>query len=105
MAEVKITKDNFTSEVLKCDIPVLLDFWAEWCGPCRAFSPVLEEIATELPDDILVAKVNIDKDPELAAKFHIMSIPAIFILKDGKPVKNFIGVQPKEKVLQAVLNA
>ena len=83
----------------------LIDFWAEWCGPCRAFSPVLEEIATELPDDILVAKVNIDKDPELAAKFHIMSIPAIFILQDGKPVKNFIGVQPKEKVLQAVLNA
>ena len=83
----------------------LIDFWEEWCGPCRAFSPVLEEIATELPDDILVAKVNIDKHPELAAKFHIMSIPAIFILKDGKPVKNFIGVQPKEKVLQAVLNA
>ena len=91
---------NFNTAV--SDKISIIDFWAEWCGPCRSFGPILEEIASELPDDVAVGKVDVDKNPDLAAKFQIRSIPAIFILKNGQIVKSFIGVQPKEKILQAV---
>lgn len=94
---------NFNTAV--SDKISIIDFWAEWCGPCRSFGPILEEIASELPDDVVVGKVDVDKNPDLAAKFQIRSIPAIFILKNGQIVKSFIGVQPKEKILQAVQEA
>lgn len=100
MAEVKITKDNFTSEVLKCDIPVLLDFWAEWCGPCRMLSPIVEEIAEEYDGRIKVGKVNVDEEPELSSVFNVSSIPLLVILDHGKAVKSSVGYVPKEKVLE-----
>ena len=100
MAEVKITKDNFTYEVLKCDIPVLLDFWAEWCGPCRMLSPIVEEIAEEYDGKIKVGKVNVDEEPELSSVFNVSSIPLLVVLDHGKAVKSSVGYVPKEKVLE-----
>lgn len=100
MAEVKITKDNFTSEVLKCDIPVLLDFWAEWCGPCRMLSPIVEEIAEEYDGRIKVGKVNVDEEPELSSVFNVSSIPLLVVLDHGKAVQSSVGYVPKEKVLE-----
>ena len=93
-----ITKENFEQEVLKSDKPVLLDFWASWCGPCRMLSPILEELAAENPD-VKVAKVNTDEQMELAMQFNVMSIPAIFVVKDGQVVNQTVGVQPKENLL------
>ena len=95
MAEVKITKDNFTSEVLKCDIPVLLDFWAEWCGPCRMLSPIVEEIAEEYDGRIKVGKINVDEQPALAAQFGVTGIPTVMLFKIGEPVKVSVGYRPK----------
>lgn len=80
----------------------LLDFWATWCGPCQMFAPILDEIAAELPDEILVGKVDVDENPALAAKFGVRSIPSIFIWKDGKVLKSFVGVQDKASLLKAV---
>ena len=93
-----ITKENFEQEVLKSDKPVLLDFWASWCGPCRMLSPILEELAAENPD-VKVAKINTDEQMELAMQFNVMSIPAIFVVKDGQVVNQTVGVQPKENLL------
>ncbi|MBQ1218136.1 MAG: thioredoxin [Clostridia bacterium] len=93
-----ITKENFEELVLNGERTVLLDFWAEWCGPCRMMSPVIDEIADERPD-ILVGKVNVDNDPELANRFGIVSIPTFIVLKNGTPVAQTIGVKPKDSIL------
>ncbi len=94
-----ITKDNFTNEVIQSDKPVLLDFWASWCGPCRMVSPIIDEIAEEHPE-IKVGKVNVDEENELAAKFGVMSIPSIFVVKDGKIANQAVGAMPKNKILE-----
>lgn len=100
MAEVKITKENFTPEVLKCDIPVLLDFWAEWCGPCRMLAPIVEEIANEYSNAVKVGKVNVDEEPELSSIFRVESIPTLVVLDHGKAIKSSVGYVTKEKVLE-----
>ena len=94
--EIKITKDNFEAEVLKAGRPVLVDFWATWCGPCMMLGPVVAEIAEERKDVIKVGKVNVDEEPELAAKFGIMSIPAVLLFKNGEVVANSVGYVSKE---------
>ena len=98
MAVLTITKDNFEQEVLKADKPVLLDFWASWCGPCRMVSPVIDAIAQER-EDIVVGKINVDEQPELAMSFQVMSIPTLVVMKDGKVVDKSMGAQPKQAIL------
>ena len=99
MAVLHITKENFEQEVLKSDKPVLLDFWASWCGPCRMLAPILEELAAEHPE-IKVGKINTDEEMALAAQFNVMSIPALFVVKDGTVTNQSVGVQPKERLLE-----
>lgn len=98
MAVLTITKENFEEEVLKSDKPVLIDFWATWCGPCRMVGPVIEQIAEEHPE-IKVGKINVDEQTELAGAFHVMSIPTLMAVKDGKVVNQSVGVQPKAQIL------
>ena len=98
MAVLTITKENFEEEVLKSDKPVLLDFWATWCGPCRMVGPVIEQIAAEHPE-IKVGKINVDEQNELAGAFRVMSIPTLVAVKDGKVVNQTVGVHPKAQIL------
>ena len=98
MSVITITKDNFKQEVLESREPVLLDFWAPWCGPCRMVAPVLEEIAGERTD-IRVGKVNVDEQPELASEFGIMSIPTLVVMREGKAAAKSVGALPKEEIL------
>ena len=98
MASIKINNNNFQSEVINSDKPVILDFWASWCGPCRMVGPILEEISEERPD-IKVGKINVDEESDLAAKFRIMSIPTMVVIKDGKVVNQAVGARPKEAIL------
>ncbi len=98
MRALTITKENFESEVIKSDRPVLLDFWAEWCGPCRILSPVIDEVAREAPHS-KVGKVNVDEQPELEAAFGIRSIPTLAVVKDGRVVEKRVGVQSKSSIL------
>ena len=98
MKVLHINNDNFQNEVLNSDKPVLLDFFASWCGPCRMVGPILDEIAQER-EDIKVCKVNIDEQPELANRFRIMSVPTLMVLKDGKIVEQSIGAMPKHQIL------
>ena len=95
---IQVTKANFDEVVLKSQVPVLLDFWAPWCGPCRMVAPVLEEISAERKD-ILVGKINVDEDMELAAQFGIVSIPTLVVMKDTKVVAQSVGAQPKAQIL------
>ena len=101
MSVITITKDNFKSEVLDSEKPVLIDFWASWCGPCRMMAPVIDAIADERKD-IKVCKVNIDEESELASMFRIMSIPTVMALKNGEVVKGTVGVRPKNDILALV---
>ena len=99
MSVIMLEKDNFANEVLKSDKTVLLDFYAEWCGPCRMVSPIVDEIADEHPE-IKVCKVNVDEQPELAGEFDVMSIPSLFVVKNGEVVKNHTGALPKAQILE-----
>lgn len=101
MAVTVITNENFEQEVLKSDKPVLIDFWAGWCGPCKILSPVVDQIAEENPD-IKVGKIDVDAEAELAIKFNIMSIPTLLVFKDGQLVNQSVGVIPKEQILGLV---
>ena len=98
MSEINLSKENFEEEVLKSEKPVLVDFWATWCGPCKMLAPVIAEIAEEQKDKIKVGKVNIDEQNELAAKYKITSIPTLILFKNGEPVKQEIGFQIKSEV-------
>ncbi len=94
--EATFTDQNFEQEVLKSPVPVLVDFWAPWCGPCQVMGPVIENLAKEMGDKFKIGKINVDEHPETAGKFGIMSIPALKIFKGGQVVKEFVGVQAKE---------
>ena len=101
MSAIKITSENYENEVLNSDKPVLLDFWAAWCGPCKMVSPLVDEIALENAD-IKVGKINVDEQPELAAKFGVMSIPTLVVIENGKEVNRSIGAMPKANILKLV---
>ncbi|MCI9469414.1 MAG: thioredoxin [Oscillospiraceae bacterium] len=98
MSVININKTNFQSEVINSEKPVLLDFWASWCGPCRMVAPIVDEIAAER-SDLKVGKVNVDEQPELAGRFGVMSIPTLVVMKNGKVTNQAVGVRPKEQIL------
>lgn len=102
MSVLKISSENYEEEVLQSDKPVIIDFYADWCGPCRMMSPIIDEIAEEKADSIKVGKVNVDENQELAGKYGVMSIPTIVILKNGKVEKTFVGVRNKSEILNAI---
>lgn len=102
MTELKITRENFENEVLNSDKPVLIDFWASWCGPCRMLSPTISEIAEEYKDKVKVGKVNVDEEEELAAMFGVSSIPLLVVMKDGKVVNSAVGVRPKAQIVKMI---
>ena len=99
MAEIKLTKQNFENEVIKSDKPVLVDFWATWCGPCQMIAPVIAEVAEEADGRFKVGKVNVDEESELAAQFRVMSIPTLMVFKDGKLVNTVVGARSKAELL------
>ncbi len=101
MSTITVTKDNFEKEVLESSLPVLLDFWASWCGPCRMVSPILDEIASEMPG-VKVGKINVDEQQELAAAFNVMSIPMLVFIKDGQIVEKSMGAKPKSQILSMI---
>jgi thioredoxin 1 len=102
MPVVHLNEQNFDQEVVKSTLPVLVDFWAEWCGPCRMIGPIVEEIAKDLDGKVKVGKVNVDEAQELAAKFNIMSIPTLLIFKGGKAVDMIVGAVPKDQILKKI---
>lgn len=102
MSVLKINSENYEEEVLKADKPVIIDFYADWCGPCRMMSPIIDEIAEEKADSIKVGKVNVDENQDLAMEYGVMSIPTIVIIKNGKVEKTFVGVRDKSEILGAI---
>ena len=105
MATVKVDVNNFKSDVLEASQPVVVDFWAEWCGPCKMIAPALEDIANELGSKIKIAKLNIDENPELAAQFGVRSIPTLMIFKGGEMASRQVGAAPKQKLQQWINTA
>ena len=101
MSAILVNKNNFQEEVLNSDKPVLVDFWAPWCGPCRMVLPIIEEIAEE-NEDIKVVKINVDEEPELANQFGVMTIPTLYVFKNGEAVNHRSGAMPKEQILAMV---
>ena len=101
MSAIHVNKNNFQEEVLNSDKPVLVDFWAPWCGPCRMVMPIIEAIAEE-NEDIKVVKINVDEDPELANRFGVMTIPTLYVFKNGEAVNHRSGAMPKEQILAMV---
>ncbi|MGI9365859.1 MAG: thioredoxin [Rhizobiaceae bacterium] len=104
MATVKIDTGNFDSDVLNSETPVVVDFWAEWCGPCKMIAPSLEEISNEMGDKVKIAKVNMDENPDIAAKYGIRSIPTLLMFKGGEPVAIQVGAAPKNKLSDWISN-
>jgi len=102
MADLIFTDQNFEGEVLKSDQPVVVDFWAPWCGPCRIVSPVIEELAKEYEGKVKVGKLNVDESPQTAQTYGIMSIPSVLFFKNGQPVKTMVGAQPKENYKKSI---
>lgn len=98
MSTIKVDSNNFGADVLKADKPVVVDFWAEWCGPCKMIAPSLDEIATELSGQITIAKVNIDENPELATQYGVRSIPTLLMFKNGEVASNMVGAAPKSRL-------
>ena len=98
MSVIHIHQDNYHQEVLSSEKPVLLDFWASWCAPCRMLAPILDQVAQDRPD-VKVCKINIDEEPDLANQYRVMSIPTLLIMKDGKVVNQSVGVRPKAQIL------
>ena len=102
MSVINITKKDFENEVLKSEKPVLIDFWAAWCGPCKMLSPVVDALADEISDEVKVVKVNVDDEPELATQFNIMSIPTLVVIREGNEVNRSMGLQSKQDILNLV---
>ena len=100
--EIKFTDQNFEEEVIKSETPVLIDFWAPWCGPCQMMGPIIEELAQEFGEKMKIGKLNVDENPDTAGKYEILSIPAIKIFKDGEVVEEIIGLQPKETIVEKI---
>ena len=100
MEIIKLTKDNFASLAEQSDVPVLIDFWASWCGPCKMLAPVIDELAAESDGSYKVGKVHVDDDPELASRFGVFSIPTVIVMKDGKVAATSVGVRPKQVLAQ-----
>ena len=98
MSVISLNENNFEEEVLKSEKPVLIDFWASWCGPCKMMSPVIDKIAEEMGDTVKVCKINIDEEQNLAVKYNVMSIPTFVVLKNGKEVSRSVGVQDKSEI-------
>ena len=103
MAEITITEKNFEAEVLQAKLPVLLDFWATWCGPCRMLAPTIEELAQEYDGKVIIGKINVDDQPSLAMRFHVASIPTLVLIKEGQVVSTTVGLHPKSE-LENLLN-
>lgn len=101
MAVLNVTTENFEQEVLKSDKPVLIDFWASWCGPCKMFAPIIDQVAEEL-EDVKVCKINVDEEPEIARKYGIMSIPTLVVIKSGEVAKTSVGLISKTEILELV---
>ena len=99
---IEITKENFEEVVLKNELPVLVDFWATWCGPCKMIGPLVEELSEEMAGKVVVGKLNVDKQPELATKYQVMSIPTLLLFKNGEVAEKRVGFMPKEKLVEMV---
>lgn len=102
MSVIKVTSENFEEEVTNSEIPVLLDFWASWCGPCKMLSPIVDDVAEEVKDKIKVGKVNVDEEMELASEFKIMSIPTLVLFKEGNVESILVGVRSKQEILSMI---
>ncbi|MCK9996313.1 MAG: thioredoxin [Candidatus Krumholzibacteria bacterium] len=102
---MEFSGDNFETEVVKSDVPVLVDFWAPWCGPCKMITPIIEELAGEFGDKLKIGKINVDNNQDLAAKFGIRGIPTVMLFKGGEVFNSFVGVRPKEDLATAINSA
>ncbi len=101
MAVMHITKTNFETEVLQSDKPVLIDFWAAWCGPCQMLLPIIDAVAEEV-NDVKICKINVDEEPELAAKYNVMTIPTLIYMKNGTVIETSVGVRPKTEIIKMI---